>query len=160
MPGWGERYCNDVNYLENNAFFEPPSMRACSSTPPKQNQDFVKEHNRTPLSKNELGGSVFSSLSHRFNKCPVHPCSSGYTNPSKWWRTDALTEPSCAPRYARKPKPGAIGAGARTLCLYLNTWVNVWWMRTPHVWTPYWKVFPKELRSAWWVEIESCREEQ
>ncbi len=23
---------------------------ACSSTPPKQNQDFVKEHNRTPLS--------------------------------------------------------------------------------------------------------------
>ncbi len=26
-------------------------MRACSSTPPKQNQDFVKEQNRTPLSK-------------------------------------------------------------------------------------------------------------
>ncbi len=26
-------------------------MRACSSTPPKQNQDFVKEHNRTPLRK-------------------------------------------------------------------------------------------------------------
>ncbi len=24
-------------------------MSACSSTPPKQNQDFVKEHNRTPL---------------------------------------------------------------------------------------------------------------
>ncbi len=24
-------------------------MRACSSTPPKQIQDFVKEHNRTPL---------------------------------------------------------------------------------------------------------------
>ncbi len=24
-------------------------MRACSSTPPKQNQDFVKEHNRIPL---------------------------------------------------------------------------------------------------------------
>ncbi len=49
VPGWGERYCNNVNYVKNNAFFEPPSMRACSSTPPKQNQDFVKEHNRTPL---------------------------------------------------------------------------------------------------------------
>ncbi len=24
-------------------------MKACSGTPPKQNQDFVKEHNRTPL---------------------------------------------------------------------------------------------------------------
>ncbi len=49
VPGWGERYCNNVNYVKNNAIFEPPSMRACSSTPPKQNQDFVKEHNRTPL---------------------------------------------------------------------------------------------------------------
>ncbi len=48
--GWGERYCNNVNYVKNNAIFEPPSMRACSSTPPKQNQDFVKEQNRTPLS--------------------------------------------------------------------------------------------------------------
>ncbi len=47
VPGWGERYCNNVN-VKNNAIFEPPSMR-CSSTPPKQNQDFVKEHNRTPL---------------------------------------------------------------------------------------------------------------
>ncbi len=47
--GWGERYCNNVKYVKNNAIFEPPSMRACSSTPPKQNQDFVKEHNRTPL---------------------------------------------------------------------------------------------------------------
>ncbi len=46
VSGWGERYCNNV---KNNAIFEPPSMRACSSTPPKQNQDFVKEHNRTPL---------------------------------------------------------------------------------------------------------------
>ncbi len=45
--GWGERYCNNVNYVKNNAIFEPPSMRACSSTPPKQNQDFVKEQNRT-----------------------------------------------------------------------------------------------------------------
>ncbi len=45
-PGWGERYCNNVNYMKNN---EPPSMRACSSATPKQNQDFVKEHNRTPL---------------------------------------------------------------------------------------------------------------
>ncbi len=49
VPGWGERYCNNVNYVKNNAIFEPPSMRACSSTPPKQNQDFVKEHNTTPL---------------------------------------------------------------------------------------------------------------
>ncbi len=44
VPGWGERYCNYVNYVKNNAIFEPPSMRACSSTPSKQNQDFVKEH--------------------------------------------------------------------------------------------------------------------
>ncbi len=51
VPGWGERYCNNVNYVKNNAIFEPPRMRACSSTPPKQNQDFVKEHNRTPLNK-------------------------------------------------------------------------------------------------------------
>ncbi len=49
MRGWGERYCNNVNYVKNNAIFKPPSMRACSSTPPKQNQEFVKEHNRTPL---------------------------------------------------------------------------------------------------------------
>ncbi len=49
VSGWGERYCNNVNYVKNNAIFKPPSMRACSSTPPKQNQDFVKEHNRTPL---------------------------------------------------------------------------------------------------------------
>ncbi len=49
VPGWGERCCNNVNYVKNNTFFESPSMRACSSTPPKQNQDFVKEHNRTPL---------------------------------------------------------------------------------------------------------------
>ncbi len=50
VSGWGGRYCNNVNHVKNNAIFEPPSMRACSSTPPKQNQDFVKEHNRTPLS--------------------------------------------------------------------------------------------------------------
>ncbi len=49
VSGWGERYCNNGNYVKNNAIFEPPRMRACSSTPPKQNQDFVKEHNRTPL---------------------------------------------------------------------------------------------------------------
>ncbi len=33
VPGWGERYCNNVNYMKNNVIFEPPSMRACSSTP-------------------------------------------------------------------------------------------------------------------------------
>ncbi len=49
VSGWGERYCNNVNYVKNDAIFKPPSMRACSSTPPKQNQDFVEEHNRTPL---------------------------------------------------------------------------------------------------------------
>uniref|UniRef100_A0A673IDE7 Pleckstrin homology domain-containing family H member 2-like n=1 Tax=Sinocyclocheilus rhinocerous TaxID=307959 RepID=A0A673IDE7_9TELE len=43
------RCCNSVKYVKNNTFFEQPSMRACSSTPPKLNQDFVKEHNRTPL---------------------------------------------------------------------------------------------------------------
>ncbi len=49
MSGWGESYCNNVNYVKNYAIFESPKMRACSSTPPKQNQDFVKEHNITPL---------------------------------------------------------------------------------------------------------------
>ncbi len=34
VPGWGERYCNNVNYVKNNAIFEPPSMRACSSNVP------------------------------------------------------------------------------------------------------------------------------
>uniref|UniRef100_A0A672PUS4 Paired amphipathic helix protein Sin3a n=1 Tax=Sinocyclocheilus grahami TaxID=75366 RepID=A0A672PUS4_SINGR len=42
MPDWGERCCNNVKYVKNNVFFEQPSMRACSSTPPKQNQDFKK----------------------------------------------------------------------------------------------------------------------
>ncbi len=60
--GWGERYCNNVNYVKNNVIFEPPSMRACSSTPPKQNQDFVKEHNRTPLSKYSLKGKVHPKM--------------------------------------------------------------------------------------------------
>ncbi len=32
---WGERYYNNVNNVTNNAIFEPQSMRACSSTPPK-----------------------------------------------------------------------------------------------------------------------------
>uniref|UniRef100_A0A672LJ32 Serine/threonine-protein kinase ATR n=1 Tax=Sinocyclocheilus grahami TaxID=75366 RepID=A0A672LJ32_SINGR len=49
MPDWGERCFNNVKYVKNNVFFEQPIMRACSTTPPKQNQDFVKEHNRTPL---------------------------------------------------------------------------------------------------------------
>ncbi len=57
--GWGERYCNNVNYVKNNAIFEPPSMRACSSTPPKQNQDFVKEHNKK---KGERGSGVWPSM--------------------------------------------------------------------------------------------------
>ncbi len=49
VSGWGERYSNHLNYVKNNTIFEPPSTRAYSSTPPKQNQDFVKRHNRTPL---------------------------------------------------------------------------------------------------------------
>ncbi len=66
--GWGERYCNNVTYVKNNVIFEPPSMRACSSTPPKQNQDFVKEHNRTPLKHRSKQFSVnvqdFCFISH------------------------------------------------------------------------------------------------
>ncbi len=61
VSGWRERYCNHVNYVKNNVIFEPPSMRACSSTPPKLNQDFVKEHNRTPL-KNNLFKNTFAVL--------------------------------------------------------------------------------------------------
>uniref|UniRef100_A0A8C1RN26 Beta-1,4-N-acetyl-galactosaminyl transferase 2, tandem duplicate 1 n=1 Tax=Cyprinus carpio TaxID=7962 RepID=A0A8C1RN26_CYPCA len=49
MPDRGERCCYNVKYVKNNVVFEQPSMRACSSTPPKQNQDLVKEHNRTTL---------------------------------------------------------------------------------------------------------------
>ncbi len=63
--GWGERYCNIVNYVKNNTIFEPPSMRACSSTPPKQNQDFVKEHNRTPLRDANLV-SVYSTIHKQY----------------------------------------------------------------------------------------------
>ncbi len=63
VPGWGERYCNNVNYVKNNAIFEPPIMRACSSTPPKQNQDFVEGHNRTPL----MHGFSFWSIIERLN---------------------------------------------------------------------------------------------
>ncbi len=46
MSGWGERYYNNVHYVKNNEIFEPSSMRACTSTPPKQNKD-CKEHNRS-----------------------------------------------------------------------------------------------------------------
>ncbi len=28
VSGWGEIYCNNVNYVKNNAICEPPSMRA------------------------------------------------------------------------------------------------------------------------------------
>ncbi len=33
VSSWGERYYNNINYVKNNAIFEPPSMRACSGTP-------------------------------------------------------------------------------------------------------------------------------
>ncbi len=49
VSGWGECYYNNVNNVKNNAIFEPRSMGSCSNTLPKLNQDFVKEHNRTPL---------------------------------------------------------------------------------------------------------------
>ncbi len=49
VPGWGERYCNNVNYVKNIVIF---NVLVCSSTNPKQNQDFLKEHNRTPLIHN------------------------------------------------------------------------------------------------------------
>lgn len=44
--GWKERYRNNVNYLKNVVLFELSSMISRFA----QNQDFVKEHNRTPLS--------------------------------------------------------------------------------------------------------------
>ncbi len=66
--GWGERYCNNVNNVKNNVIFEPPTMRGCSSTPPKQNQDFVKEHNRTPL-KHQMFSLLFTvSTGHRLQQ--------------------------------------------------------------------------------------------
>ncbi len=66
VPGWGERYCNNVNYVKNNAIFELPSVRACSSTPPKQNQDFLKEHNRTPLKSHFEPTVIKHTAFHRF----------------------------------------------------------------------------------------------
>ncbi len=33
VSGWGEIYCNHVNYVKNNTMFEPPCMKACSGTP-------------------------------------------------------------------------------------------------------------------------------
>ncbi len=54
VSGWGERYCNNVNYVKNIVIFEPPSTRACFSTPPTQNQDFVKGYNMTPLRNSAL----------------------------------------------------------------------------------------------------------
>ncbi len=71
VSGWGERYCNNVNYVKNNVTFEPPSMRACSSTPPKQNQDFVKEHNRTPLQFLLLALVLISQVRCTFSKLLV-----------------------------------------------------------------------------------------
>ncbi len=57
--------------MKNNVIFEPPSMRACSSTPPKQNQDFVKEHNRTPsMITNIIHGKMakLKCIKHILNK--------------------------------------------------------------------------------------------
>ncbi len=71
--GWGERFCNNVNSVKNNAIFGPPSMRACSSTPPKQNQDFVKEHNRTPLN-NDSSLVIVAYQWRNFRISPVSAC--------------------------------------------------------------------------------------
>ncbi len=46
-------------------------MRACSSTPPKQNQDFVKEHNRTPLNNIEF------PLHYAFRNNEIKSCKIG-----------------------------------------------------------------------------------
>ncbi len=59
VSGWGERYCNNV---KNNVIFVPQSMRACFSTPPKQNQDCVKEHNRTPFSLTDIVRNPFTFI--------------------------------------------------------------------------------------------------
>ncbi len=42
VPGWGERYCNNVNYVKNNAIFVQPSMRACSNYTPKTKSRLCK----------------------------------------------------------------------------------------------------------------------
>ncbi len=85
-------FCNNVNYVKNNAIFEPPNVRACSRTPPKLNQDFVKEHNRTPLKMYmfellKKNVSIFFDLSFRFLLRKMsfrlilhHPCHPANTN--------------------------------------------------------------------------------
>ncbi len=61
VTGWGERYCNNVNYVKNYAIFESPSMRACSSTPPKQHQDFVVFSRCFNSNCHDIGNSINSS---------------------------------------------------------------------------------------------------
>ncbi len=85
VPGWGERYCNNVNYVKNNAIFEPPSMRACSSTPTKQNQDFVKEHNRTPLKCKSIYNFFEMRFSGFFCCYSVSHCSNKPTIKIIYW---------------------------------------------------------------------------
>ncbi len=86
VSGWGERYCNNVNYVKNNAIFEPPSIRACSSTPPKQNQDFVKEHNRTSL-KNIMDVNGYRQLfGYQHSSKYVLLCSTEERNPYGYLR--------------------------------------------------------------------------
>ncbi len=57
----GERYCN-VNYVKKMRFL---NNQACFSTPQKQNQDFVKEHNRTPLTRIIKKHGSFSYGNHK-----------------------------------------------------------------------------------------------
>ncbi len=52
VPGWGERYCNNVNYVKSNAIFLNHQAWEHLLVHPQnkiQNQHFVKEHNRTLL---------------------------------------------------------------------------------------------------------------
>ncbi len=54
VPGCGERYCNNVNYVKKNWFSNHQAWEHVLVHPQKQNQDFVKEHNRTPLNNIEF----------------------------------------------------------------------------------------------------------
>jgi len=66
-PDWGERCCNNVKYVKKNAFFEQSSMKSYSITPQKQNQDFLKGHNRTPLIPEGTHGKLAYGLPYKLS---------------------------------------------------------------------------------------------
>ncbi len=71
VSGWGERYCNNVNYVKNNVIFQTTKHESHVLVhPPKQHQDFVKEHNRTPLG-NTCCIFLVDSWSDSQNHCKV-----------------------------------------------------------------------------------------